>query len=153
MSAISKEWLEKELTNRGKTKLGNNFGLSAGNFNALIKVMETKDEPNDPDGFDRLITQALRQSISQFARIEKLEDDIKQANNIIRYNDGEVARLSACQIDADRYRWLRSCHEAQIGERHATVVMWADEPWEPEDGDVLDQAIDLIRTNEASQND
>lgn len=81
MSAISREWLEKEIAARGKTQLGNNFGLSAGNFNALIKVMETNDEPNDPDGFDRLITQALRQSVSQFARIEKLENELMDARN------------------------------------------------------------------------
>lgn len=53
--------------------------------------------------------------------------------------------LLAMVADSERYRWLRTCHEAQIGERHATVVMWADEPWEPEDGVILDEAIDRAR--------
>jgi hypothetical protein len=78
--------------------------------------------------------------------VERLKDEVLQNRHIIRFNDEELARLSTCQIDADRYRWLRSCHEAQIGKRCATVVMWADEPWEPEAGYILDEAIDFARS-------
>ena len=49
----------------------------------------------------------------------------------------EIERL---RKDAERYRWLRASQGRPT--RPASVVTWLDEPWEPEDGDTLDEFID-----------
>lgn len=47
--------------------------------------------------------------------------------------------------DADRYRWLRKMTEAPVGHKHMTVVAWDAEPWEPDNAEALDKAIDKAR--------
>jgi hypothetical protein len=43
-------------------------------------------------------------------------------------------------LDAARYRLIRSCHDSK--HKPVAVVVWGDEPWEPETGELLDAAID-----------
>ncbi len=43
-------------------------------------------------------------------------------------------------LDAARYRCIRAGHDSRY--KPVSVVVWSDEPWEPECGDELDAAID-----------
>lgn len=46
-------------------------------------------------------------------------------------------------VDAERYRFLQACHNAQIGKRQATVIFWTPHgPNEPFNGAALDALID-----------
>jgi hypothetical protein len=60
------------------------------------------------------------------------------------------ARLLALCLDAARYRALRQWHANPVGGKHATIVIWGTEPWEPSAAE-LDAAIDRCRNSSGAR--